>query len=74
MTLDELHKLAKTQPHIYLTLPRKRIPARPKVRLMGNHGPLGRVCNVKESEEGYNVVATFNSADILQWLDRKETT
>jgi hypothetical protein len=72
MTLDEMRKLAQQGPAIYLTLLRKRLPSRPKVRLMGNHGPLGRVCNIKEAEDGYRVVATFQSEEIVEWIDRRK--
>ncbi len=56
--------------HIYLSLPKKS-PPRDQVRLAGRSGPLGRVCNAKETPHGYDVVATFNRKAVIAFLETK---
>lgn len=70
MTLHELWFLAQNQGHCYLVVPRKTLPRGDKVRLSGRHGPFGRICNVKETEDGYDVVAVFDSQKILKFMER----
>lgn len=69
MTLHELRTLAQGQNFCYLTIPRKTLPRGDKVRLSGRHGPLGRICTMKETEDGYDVVAVFESKKILKFIE-----
>lgn len=68
MTLHELWFLAQNQGYCYLTIPRKTLPRGDKVRLSGRYGPLGRICTVGENEDGYYVVAVFESKKIIAFL------
>lgn len=69
MTLHELRTLAQNQGYCYLTIPRKTLPRGDKVRLLGQRGPLGRICTVKETEDGFDVVAVFESKKILKFIE-----
>jgi len=76
MTIDELRNLAQGAPHLYLTIPRKNLPRGDGVRLAGRSGPIGRICTVKSRGENeldpkgpFDVVAVFNSAQNLKFLD-----
>lgn len=71
MTLDELRAAAKNK-GCYLTMPRKTLPKGATVRLNGRSGPLGRICNVKQAECSYEVVACFDGAEVTRWLDQQE--
>lgn len=51
--------------HIYLVVPKKTPPGGEHVRLAGRSGPLGRVCNAKETETGFDVVAVFKRKEVL---------
>jgi hypothetical protein len=55
---------AQGNPHIYLTFPAKRPPKGMRARLLGQKGPLGRLCNVKEKGDEYLVTAVFSAVDI----------
>lgn len=67
----ELRELAESQPHLYLTLDLARLPTGDRVRLCGRRGPYGRLCNVKETEEGYRAVAVFDSQKILAFIKKE---
>lgn len=57
--------------HIYLTLPRARLPKGDSVRLAGRSGPLGRTCNVKEAPNGgFTVVACFDRSEVNRFARR----
>lgn len=71
MTLHELILLAEQGPHIYLVVPRKSLPRGDKVRLCGRYGPFGKLCTVKETDEGYNVVAVFDTQKILEFINKE---
>lgn len=59
--------------HLYLTLHRATLPRGRDVRLAGRAGPLGRLCTVQEAEGGgFDCVATFRAADVLDFCDRLE--
>lgn len=78
MTPSEL--VAATEPldgplgpvtHIYLTLPRARLPKGDRVRLAGRSGPLGRTCNVREDGNGgFRVVACFDRNEVNEFARR----
>lgn len=69
--LAELKELAESQNFLCLVLPRKSLPRGANVRLAGRQGPYGSICNVKEAYGGYDVVAVFDSQDILAFIARK---
>jgi hypothetical protein len=54
--------------HIYLTVPKKS-PPRERIRLAGRSGPLGLVCTLNETPEGFNVVAVFNRQAVITFLE-----
>lgn len=64
--------------HIYLTLPRSRLPQGATIRFLGRRGPRGKLCTVKEEGDGFACVAVFKTAEILALIkdqsDEKETT
>lgn len=68
MTLDELKGLAESQPYLYLTIPTQNLPRGNGIRLCGRSGPRGRICCVKETEDGFTTVAVFESQKILKFL------
>ena len=76
MTLQELAALCReangldgeVPTHLYLTVPRTRLPRGENIRLAGRHGPLGRICTVKEEGDAYLVVAVFNRQEILAFI------
>ena len=71
MTFKELRRLCHKGPAVLLTLPRRSLPKGARVRLTGQGGPLGELALVKETSIGFEVIAEFESASILRWLDRK---
>jgi hypothetical protein len=71
MTLHELNLIVEQGPYIYLTIPRKTPPRGDKVRLFGQYGPLGKLCTVKETDDGYNVVAVFDTQKILDSINKE---
>jgi hypothetical protein len=56
--------------HIYLVGPKASPPGN-RIRLAGRAGPLGRVCSAKESDAGWDVVATFRRDEVFKFLERE---
>ena len=70
MTVEELRDLCGGRPGVYLTLTRAALPRGAKTRLLGRAGPLGWICTAKEAGGAFQVVAYFESAEVLRWLDQ----
>jgi len=56
------------EPFIYLVVPRLHCPQGRKINLFGTSGPRGIICNVKQTETGFDVVAVFPAVPIIKAL------
>ena len=57
------------RPFLLLTVTRPRIPKGEQMRVFGKSGPLGRICNVKEREDGkFDVTGYWPVTPIMQQL------
>lgn len=73
MEVDELKARCREAPHVYLVLPRSDVPQGRTVNLLGRGGGAkGEICNVKETADGYDVVAVFKSAEVLKMIEERE--
>ena len=57
-------------PSIMLVVPRRRCPSGETVALFGRSGPRGRIASIRETEHGYDVVAYFPAAGVLDEVRR----
>jgi hypothetical protein len=57
---------AGSAPSILLVVPRTRCPSGETVSLFGRSGPRGRIANIRETPRGYDVVAYFPAAAVLE--------
>lgn len=69
MKIDELADLAKERSHVYLIIPRKRVPTGRRIRLLSRSGPYGEICQVKQTDRGFDVVAVFESKSLSEFLE-----
>ena len=74
MTPQELLKLCdapnapdgETPEHLLLTVFKKSIPRGNRISAVGRGKPFGRICNVKEADGGFDVVAVFKRAEMKE--------
>lgn len=64
--------IVKGHGHLYLTipLPKRYTPHRDGVKLLGNAGPRGKVCTIRE--ETGELVAVFKARAILDFLEKEK--
>lgn len=57
-------------PSVLLVVPRARCPSGDTVALFGRGGPRGRIATIRETPGGYEVVAYFPAAAVLDAIAR----
>jgi hypothetical protein len=56
--------LGEPRKHIYLTVGRAKAPRGRTIRMAGRHGPAGRICTIKQTSTGFDIVAVFEVAKV----------